>query len=168
MTQVGRMTKRVPFKTPVSMYAQKGQNKLISRPSFKTLATSNGMVHMAIKAYFKTFFQDPCTKALQIESKVSILSIICQPMSTLKVITDPVKSTKVPTKRTVNSGSTTEHPGSTTIYVEPGSTQINCTKDLQTLYPNSFDRIGGMSGEYDIKIDPSSTICTTQETQSTN
>ena len=38
--------------------------------------------------------------------------------------------------------------------MEPGSTQINCTKDLQTLYPNSFDRIGDMSGEYDIKIDP--------------
>ena len=39
------------------------------------------------------------------------------------------------------------------IYVEPGSTQINFTKDLQTLYPNSYDRIGDMSGEYDIKID---------------
>ena len=40
------------------------------------------------------------------------------------------------------------------IYVEPGSTQINYTKDLQTLYPKSFDRIGDMFGEYDIKIDP--------------
>ena len=39
-------------------------------------------------------------------------------------------------------------------YVEPGSIQINSTKDLQTLYPNSFDQIGNMSGEYDIKIDP--------------
>ena len=38
------------------------------------------------------------------------------------------------------------------IYMETGSTQINCTKDLQTLYPNSFDRIGDMSGEYDIKL----------------
>ena len=38
--------------------------------------------------------------------------------------------------------------------MEPGSTPINCTKDLQTLYPNSFDRIGDMLGEYDIKIDP--------------
>ena len=40
------------------------------------------------------------------------------------------------------------------IYVEPGSIQINSTKDLQTLYPNSFDQIGDMSGEYDIKIYP--------------
>ena len=41
------------------------------------------------------------------------------------------------------------------IYVEPGSIQISSTKDLQTLYPNSFDQIGNMPGEYDIKIDPS-------------
>ena len=41
------------------------------------------------------------------------------------------------------------------IYVEPGSIQINSTRDLQTLYPNSFDQIGDMSGEYDIKTDPS-------------
>ena len=54
------------------------------------------------------------------------------------------------------------------IYMEPGSTQINCTKDLQTLYPNSFDRIDDMSGEYDIKIDLESTTCATQEMQSTN
>ena len=40
------------------------------------------------------------------------------------------------------------------IYVEPGSIQINSTRDLQTLYPNSFDQIGDMSGEYDIKTDP--------------
>ena len=41
------------------------------------------------------------------------------------------------------------------IYVEPGSVRINSTRDLQALYPNSFDRIGDMSGEYDIKTDPS-------------
>ena len=41
------------------------------------------------------------------------------------------------------------------IYMEPGSIQVSSTKDLQTLYPNSFERISNMSGEYDIKIDPS-------------
>ena len=41
------------------------------------------------------------------------------------------------------------------IYMEPGSVHINNTRDLQTLFPNSFDRIGDMSGEYDIKTDPS-------------
>ena len=39
--------------------------------------------------------------------------------------------------------------------MEPGSIQINSTRDLQTLYPNSFDRIGDMSGEYYIKTNPS-------------
>ena len=38
--------------------------------------------------------------------------------------------------------------------MEPGSTKISSTKDLQALFPNSFDRIGDMYGEYDIKIDP--------------
>ena len=40
------------------------------------------------------------------------------------------------------------------IYVEPGSVRINSTRDLQTLFPNSFDRIGDMSSRYDIKTDP--------------
>ena len=40
------------------------------------------------------------------------------------------------------------------IYVEPGTIQINSTRDLQTLYPNSFNLIGDMSGKYDIKTDP--------------
>ena len=41
------------------------------------------------------------------------------------------------------------------IYVEPGSVWINSTRDLQTLYPNSFDWIGDMSGEYNIKTNSS-------------
>ena len=39
------------------------------------------------------------------------------------------------------------------IYVEPGSTSIESTRDLQALFPNSFDCIGDMSGEYNIKTD---------------
>ena len=52
--------------------------------------------------------------------------------------------------------------------MEPGSTQINCTKYLETLYPNSFDRIGDMSGEYDIKIDPQVPSVQHGRQQSTN
>ena len=33
------------------------------------------------------------------------------------------------------------------IYVEPGSTSIDSTRDLQALFPNSFNCIGDMSGE---------------------
>ena len=40
------------------------------------------------------------------------------------------------------------------IYVQPGSVSINSTRDLQALFPNSFDYIGDMQGEYDIKTDP--------------
>ena len=40
------------------------------------------------------------------------------------------------------------------IYIEPGSTSIESTRDLQALYPNNFDCIGDMSGEYDIKTGP--------------
>ena len=39
------------------------------------------------------------------------------------------------------------------IYVEPGSTSIESTRDLQALFPNNFDCISDMSGEYDIKTD---------------
>ena len=39
------------------------------------------------------------------------------------------------------------------IFVEPGSTSIESTMDLQALFPNSFDCIGDMSGEYNIKTD---------------
>ena len=41
------------------------------------------------------------------------------------------------------------------IYHEPGSIVINGTEELRALYPNSFDRLGSLKGEYDIRIDPS-------------
>ena len=41
------------------------------------------------------------------------------------------------------------------IYHQPGSIVINGTEELRALYPNSFDRLGSLKGEYDIKVDPS-------------
>ena len=38
--------------------------------------------------------------------------------------------------------------------MEPGSVTIDSTRDLQALFPNSFNCIGDMKGEYDIKTDP--------------
>ena len=70
-----------------------------------------------------------------------------------KVISDPEKALRDQPKE--QSSVAPQHTSRfNPIYMEPGSTPINCTNDLQTLYPNSFDRIGDMSGEYDIKIDP--------------
>ena len=43
-----------------------------------------------------------------------------------------------------------EHP----IFHKPGSIKISSVEDLLTLYPNSFDRLGSLKGEYDIKVDP--------------
>ena len=40
------------------------------------------------------------------------------------------------------------------IYVEPRSPSINSTRDIQALFPKSFDCIDDMLGEYNIKKDP--------------
>ena len=41
------------------------------------------------------------------------------------------------------------------IFHEPVGTLIKDTEQLTAMYPNSFDRIGSLKGEYTIKIDPS-------------
>ena len=43
-----------------------------------------------------------------------------------------------------------EHP----IFHKPGSIKISSVEDLLRLYPHSFDRLGSLKGEYDIKVDP--------------
>ena len=43
-----------------------------------------------------------------------------------------------------------EHP----IFHKPSSIKISSVEDLLRLYPNSFDRLGSLKGEYDIKVDP--------------
>ena len=43
-----------------------------------------------------------------------------------------------------------EHP----IFHKPGTIKISSVEDLLRLYPNSFDRLGSLKGEYDIKVDP--------------
>ena len=71
------------------------------------------------------------------------------------VISDPKSRKKTqPVAEQPTSGP--PPPGSqfNPIYVEPGSVTINSTRDLQALYPNSFDCIGDMQGKYDIKTDP--------------
>ena len=43
-----------------------------------------------------------------------------------------------------------EHP----IFHKPKTIKISSVEDLLRLYPNSFDRLGSLKGEYDIKVDP--------------
>ena len=72
-----------------------------------------------------------------------------------QVISDP-KSRKKTQQVTEQPSSGPPPPGSqfNPIYVEPGSVTIDSTRDLQALFPNSFDCIGDMKGEYDITTDP--------------
>ena len=55
---------------------------------------------------------------------------------------------KVPTPQELPGSK--EHP----IFHKPGSIKISSVEDLLRLYPNSFDRLGSLKGEYDIKVDP--------------
>ena len=40
------------------------------------------------------------------------------------------------------------------IYHEPGTVSCKMVEDLKKLYPNSFDRLGSLKGEYSIGVDP--------------
>ena len=40
------------------------------------------------------------------------------------------------------------------IYHEPGTASCKTVEDLKKLYPNSFDRLGSLKGEYNIRVDP--------------
>ena len=71
-----------------------------------------------------------------------------------QVVSDPKSKKKMqPAIEQLSSGP--PPPGSrfNPIYVEPGLVTIDSTRDLQALFPNSFDCIGDMQGEYNIKID---------------
>ena len=72
-----------------------------------------------------------------------------------QVISDP-KSRKKAQPVTEQPSSGPPPPGSrfNPIYMEPGSVTIDSTRDLQALFPNSFDCIRDMKGKYDIKTDP--------------
>ena len=70
------------------------------------------------------------------------------------VISDPQKAKSAPQlKEQPAKGPPPKGSRFNPIYIEPGSTSIQSTRDLQALFPNSFDCMGDMSGEYDIKTD---------------
>ena len=61
---------------------------------------------------------------------------------------DPQNIIKVPTPQELPGSK--EHP----IFHKPHSIKVSSVEDLLKLYPNSFDRLGSLKGEYDIKVDP--------------
>ena len=141
---------------------EKEQNKLTSRPSSKTLERTNGM-------YGKlSSFQDPPSRPLiqSITQRVKQLNskYYTPTNEQTKIISEPVRALR-DQPQDESSVAPLQASRFNPIYMEPGSIQISSTKDLQTLYPNSFDQIGNMSGEHNIKIDPTCTTCTAWEMQ---
>ena len=59
-------------------------------------------------------------------------------------------------KKTIQANTPLDLPGSREypIFYKPGSIFINSVEDLLKLYSNSFDMLGSLKGEYDIKVDP--------------
>ena len=95
------------------------------------------------------------SRPLTIESKTLIPHTWSLVHEAIQVISDPQRVKTSPTEPK-QPASGPPPPGSrfNPIYVEPRSVSINSTRDLQILFPNSFDCIRDMQGEYDIKIDP--------------
>ena len=60
---------------------------------------------------------------------------------------DPQNIIKAPTPQELPGSK--EHP----IFHKPGSIKISSVEHLLKLYLNSFDRLGSLKGEYDIKVD---------------
>ena len=163
-----------------NLHGEKSGKSVISRPSTKCVKSEPKSSNKAIEpctvhkkgssfqdhyGSFKTIsdgskkdtFQDHYTSFKTIVNRVNSLNpryMVPTDEVTL-VISDP-KSMKKVEKVVEQPSSSPPPPGSqfNPIYVEPGSVTIDSTRDLQALYPNSFDCIGDMQGEYDIKVDP--------------
>ena len=72
-----------------------------------------------------------------------------------QVISDPQARKKAqPITEQPSSGPPPSGSRFNPIYVEPRLVSIGSTRDLQALFPNSFDCIGDMKGKYNIKTDP--------------
>ena len=158
-----------PFKTiwETSMENKKSGKSVLSRPSTK--CAKNGPKsgsskaiepqNMHKKGSFKTI-EDGSKKDTSfktIANRVNNLNprYMVPVDEVTQVISDPKTRKKTqPVAEQPSSGP--PPPGSrfNPIYVEPGSVTINSTRDLQALFPNSFDCIRDMQGEYNIKTDP--------------
>ena len=95
------------------------------------------------KVKYQDFCQNDCTTSHKKTRKLTT--------STLRAISSVIK-----THRTLYKPPPQELPRSKEypVYHKPGSIKVSSIEDLLRLYPNSFDRLGSLKGEYDIKVDP--------------
>ena len=143
--------------------AKKDPNPLLSRPSSLKMYQN--------RVLSRPLRMDPKTTLLsrpwEIRTKNQLLSRPLKiELKTLTLDTWSLLMRQVKSFQILRQEGTTSHrtamasgpppPGSrfNPIYVEPGSVSINSTRDLQVLFPNSFDCIRDMKGKYDIKTDP--------------
>ena len=152
-----------PFKTP---HKNTGKS-LLSRPSTKsgknephlTSFKTTGSQSEQMAGSFKTM-EDGSQKLTHFKTlakRVKRLNprYMVPVNEASQVISDPQTAKMAqPVKDQPSSGPPPKGSRFNPIYMEPGSTSIDSTRDLQALFPNSFDCIGDMSGEYDIKTDP--------------
>ena len=172
---------KTPWKKTSNLHGGKASKSVLSRPSTKCVKSHPKSSNKAIEPHkvhkkdssfqdhygpFRTIhnglskndtFQDHFTSFKTIVNRVISLNprYMVPANEVTLVISDP-KSMKKTQEVAEHLSSGPLPPGSwfNPIYVEPRSVTIDSTRDLQALYPNSFDCIGDMQGEYDIKIDP--------------
>ena len=159
---------------------QKSGKSILSRPStkcakngpksasFKTIKSQNVPKKGSFKTIedgsknntsFKTIGENDqkSTSFKTIENRVKNLNpCYMVPIDKVsQVISDPQMKKKVQlVTEQLSSGPTPPGSRFNPIYMVPGSVSIDSTRDLQALFPNSFDYIGDMKGKYDIKTDP--------------
>ena len=95
----------------------------------------------------KVKYQDFCQNDCTISHRTKRLTISTHHLH-LQCHQDPQNIISAPHPQELPESK--EHP----IYHKPGSVKVNSVEDLLRLYPNSFDRLGSLKGEYDIKVDP--------------
>ena len=146
---------------------KKSGKSVLSRPSTKS--AKNGPTSSSSKATepqnmhnkgsFKTIVDGSKkdTSFKTIENRVKNLNprYMLPVDEATQVISDPKTKKKMqPAIEQLSSGPPLPGSQFNPIYVEPGSVTIDSTRDLQVLFPNSFDYIGDMQGEYNIKTNP--------------
>ena len=128
-----------------------GPNKNIT-DSVKKMVLSGNIQQVGL-------MQNSVLKGVQKPNRHHIGSITCHLMiprhfrSTTKVTSSV---TKTPTSYTspTTRGNCQAAERHQSMNHEPGTVSCKMVEDLKKLYPNSFDRLGSLKGEYNIRVDP--------------
>ena len=143
--------KKCPKEDSSKTIHQKNTGKsVLSRPSSDGSKNDTSFKTMSEKGQKSTSFK---TMANRVKNHNPWYMVPIDEVS--QVISDPKSRKKAqPVTEQPSSGPPPLGSRFNPIYVEPRSVSIDSTRDLQALFPNSFDCIGGMQGKYDIKTDP--------------